>query len=74
MKKNDEEELIKTSPETYDEQSADGSMPNPEEVNEKDVLERAQEAGLYTDSDEENPAELNIAQEINDAEEYNATH
>lgn len=74
MKIGNEEELIKTSPEIYDEQSAGGSMPNPEEVNEKDVLERAQEAGLYTDSDEEHPAPLNIAKEINDAEEYNANH
>jgi hypothetical protein len=74
MNKQDEDELIKTSPGTYDEQSADGSMPNPEEEDEKDVLERAQEAGLYTDADEENPAELDIAKEVNDAEDYNATH
>ena len=32
------------------------------------VLEAAQEAGLYQEADEENPHELNVAQEVAEAE------
>lgn len=74
LKKQSEEELIKSTPQVDDEQSSFGSMPNPEEVQEKDALEQAQDMGLYTKSDDEHPAKLNIAKQVNDAEKYRATH
>lgn len=64
----DFEEIEKSTPEVFDEQSALGSMPDPEEVNEKDTLETAQEMGLYTKADEEHPVPLGIAEEVNKAE------
>jgi hypothetical protein len=74
LKQRNEKELIKSSPQVDDEQSSFGRMPNPEEVQEKDTLEQAQDMGLYTKSDDEHPAKLNIAKQINDAEKYRTTH
>lgn len=61
--------LLDNDPILEDEQSASGSSPDPEVVNEEDTLERAQDMGLYGNADEEHPKELDIAGQINNAEE-----
>jgi len=53
-----DEELEKSRPEVSGEEGPFGDMPNPEEVQEKTVLEIAQEMGSFTDADEEHPKEL----------------
>lgn len=63
-----QKEVEKSEPEIIGEQSVSGMMTNPEEVEEKDTLEMAQDVGLYTENDEEHPAEVGIAQEIEEAE------
>jgi hypothetical protein len=50
------------SPSVADEQSLSGSTPDPE--SDDDTLEAAHEAGLYEDADDEHPAELNLAEEV----------
>lgn len=68
-KKFSEEESI--SSEGAGEQTAYGSMPNPEIVNQEDTLETAQEMGIYSNSDEEHPAILNTKEVINVADQQN---
>lgn len=48
------------------EQSISGATPDPE--SDDNVLDAAKEAGLYEKADEEHPQELNIAEEIEEAE------
>lgn len=48
------------------ERTISGSTPIPEV--DDDVLQSAQEVGLYTEADEENQQELNLAQEVDEAE------
>lgn len=48
------------------ERTVSGSTTIPEA--DDNVLDFAHEAGLYTEADEENPHELNMAQEIEEAE------
>lgn len=60
----DKKELEKTNPEYKGESDMEGSMPDPEEVNSKSVLDHEHEMGLYEAADEEHPMELNIAEEI----------
>jgi len=74
MRQNTEEELIKSTPQVDDEQSAFGSMPNPEQVKSNDTLDQAHKMGLYTKADEEHPAPINIAKQVNNAEKYYGTH
>lgn len=54
----DEEKIQQTKPQVVGEQSASGHMPNPEEVEENDTLDRAQDMGLYKKADESHPVEL----------------
>ena len=69
LKHADKEALVKSSPQVDDEQSFAGSMPDPEEVDEKDTLEDAQDVGFATNADEEHPEELKMGENINKAEE-----
>ncbi|HEX7018129.1 MAG TPA: hypothetical protein VF209_04450 [Patescibacteria group bacterium] len=48
------------------ERTMSGTTPVP--TSDDNVLDSAQDAGLYTEADEENPHELNVAQEIDEAE------
>jgi hypothetical protein len=48
------------------EQSVSGDTPDPE--SDDDVLSNAQQVGLHVDEDEESPEELNIAEEVEEAE------
>lgn len=57
-------ELKKTNPQYEGESDMEGSMPDPEEVNSKSVLDQEHEMGLYEAADEEHLMELNIAEEI----------
>lgn len=55
-----------TPPESRDQQSASGTTPDPE--SDDDVLLMSQQVGLRVDEDEENPQELDIAKQIEEAE------
>lgn len=55
-----------TPPESRDQQSASGTIPDPE--SDDDVLLMSQQVGLRVDEDEENPQELDIAKQIEEAE------
>lgn len=61
-----------SSPSVIGEQSLSGDMPDPE--SDDDVLENAHAVGLALEEDEEHPKPLNIAADINNAEEYRKTH
>lgn len=50
------------TPQQQGESSISGSTPDPE--SDDNVLDAAQQAGLYEDQDEEHPGELNIAEEV----------
>jgi hypothetical protein len=61
------------SPDETGEQSISGSMPDPEQISNmddqdkaKDTLDRAKEAGVYHQYDEENQGELGLAEEENE--------
>lgn len=60
---------IPSNPQINDEEGNQGSMPDPEMVDKEDTLEEAQDMGLYTNADEEHPAELNIAEQVQNAED-----
>jgi len=64
--------LLPHSPEFQDEESAGGSGPNPE--SDDDTLELAHSMGLQLDEDEEHPKSVNIARDVDAAEEYIRTH
>lgn len=49
--------------EEADSETAEGHESDPEVVNEKTVLERAKEMGLYKNSTEDNQEEVNLAEE-----------
>lgn len=68
MEQHDLGELRKTKPQVTGEQSALGHMPNPEEVYRSSVLDVAEDVGLYTESDESHPSEIDLAQEVAEAE------
>lgn len=61
----DEKHKAIQSPQRQDEQSQEGSMTDPEEVESKDVLDRAKEMGLYSGADpqEETQPEVDVAKE-----------
>lgn len=61
-----------SSPSVMGEQSLSGDMPDPE--SDDNVLENAHAVGLALEEDEEHPKPLNIAADINKAEEYRKTH
>jgi hypothetical protein len=56
----------------YGEQSVSGDMPDPE--SDDDTLENSHKMGLRLDEDEEHPKELDIASDIDKAEEFHRTH
>lgn len=58
----------KSRPEITDEGSVSGSASDPEEIEAKNTEELAHEMGLYTDSNDEHPVELGLAEQINKAE------
>lgn len=60
------------SPSVQGEQSASGDMPDPE--SDDDTLENAHMMGQQLGEDEEHPQELDIARDIDEAEEYLRTH
>ncbi len=68
-----EDNIKVPTPEDEDEQDFDGTMPNVEGVEGEDTLDRAHRSGLYENSDEEHPAPLNIAGEIETAEKRHLT-
>lgn len=53
------------SPEEQDEQSAAGTMPDPE--SDDDTLKNAQDEGLYSGYDEEHQGELDLDRELDKA-------
>lgn len=63
---------VPLSPAELGEYDVSGSAADPE--SDDDMLENAHDVGLYADSDEENPAELNIADQIAKAEKYHQDH
>lgn len=65
--------VTNASPQERDEEELDGHMPNPEIVNSRDALDEAQSNGLAEDADEEHPKELNMAQDIENAEQRHLT-
>lgn len=54
------------SPSVVGEQSVSGDMPDPE--SDDDTLANMKQVGLQTDSDYDNQEELNIAEEVEEAE------
>ncbi len=60
------------SPESLGEYDESGSAPDPE--SDDDVTQAAQDMGIGLDADPEHPKELNIADDIDKAEEYQRTH
>lgn len=60
------------SPAEADELGVSGTTPDPE--SDDNMLDNAQDVGLYTDSNEEEPVELNIADQIEKAEKYHHDH
>ena len=60
------------SPASAGEASESGSTPDPE--SDDDVLANAHDMGIALGEDEEHPKELNIADDIDKAEEYQRTH
>jgi hypothetical protein len=63
---------ITPSPDETGEQSVSGDMPDP--ASDDDALENAHAVGLRLDEDEEHPKELDIASDIDKAEEYHRSH
>lgn len=61
-------EAVKSEPQIPGEQSESGTMPDPEQIQDKDTLDMAHDVGLYEENDEEHPAEVGIAEEIEEAE------
>lgn len=59
-------EVEKTRPHYKGEQSGVGTAPDPKDVSEHTVLERAKESSLYDDATEENPKELDITEAYDD--------
>ena len=70
MKQEDNSSL--ESPGVRGENSVSGSTPDLE--SDDDTLQNAHRMGIAPDADLENPTELNIAKDINDAEEYHRKH
>lgn len=66
------EELDIASPDEVGEQSVSGDMPDP--ASDDDTLENAHNVGLRLNEDEEHPQELDIASDIDKAEEFHRTH
>lgn len=60
------------SPESVGEYDESGSAPDP--ASDDDVTQAAQDMGIGLDADPEHPQELNIAADIDKAEEYQRTH
>ena len=71
MKKKDKYPTIK-SPQKLDEESISGSMPDPE--SDDDALKSAHEMGIGLGESYEHPKELDIAKDVNKAEEHIRTH
>ncbi len=59
------EEVEKSRPEVFDEESISGDMPDPEQIDKEDNLSHAQKAGLYSDATDSDPKELGIGEELN---------
>ena len=73
IRKLDEEE--NASPQRADTSgntSLSGSTPDLE--SDDDVLQSAHQMGIAPDADLEHPQELNVAKDVDDAEEYQRTH
>lgn len=60
------------TPQESDEKSVSGSMPDLE--SDDDALKSAHEMGIGLSENYEHPKELNIAKDVNNAEEYKRTH
>ena len=67
-----EEDPIHAIPELAGEESVSGSEPAPD--SDDDTLENEHQVGLKLDEDEEHPKELDIAGDIDRAEQYHRTH
>jgi len=63
---------VNSSPEEVGEQSMSGDMPDP--ASDDDTVANAQAMGLALDEDPEHPKELDIASDIDKAEEWHRTH
>lgn len=61
-----------TEPSIAGEQSVSGDMPTPD--SDDDTLANAQAVGTQTHEDPEHPEEIDIARDIDEAEEYERTH
>lgn len=64
--------IVPTSPSVQGETSVSGDMPDPE--SDDDTLANAQFMGQQANEDEEHPQELDIARDLDEAEEYIRTH
>ncbi len=64
--------MSNTQPEELDELSNSGSTPDPD--SDDDTLKNAQAAGFQLEEDIEHPQELNMARDLDKAEEYHRTH
>ena len=62
----------KLPPSVIGEQSVSGDMPDPE--SDDDTLENEHEVGLKLNEDEEHPKPLDLAGDMNKAEEYHKRH
>jgi hypothetical protein len=71
LKKREKNSTIK-SPQMLDEESISGSMPDLE--SDDDVLKSAHEMGIGLSENSEHPRELDIAKDVDKAEEHIRTH
>lgn len=69
---NQEDNSSLKSPSVRGENSVSGSTPDLE--SDDDTLQNAHRMGIAPDADLEHPTDLNIAKDINDAEEYHRKH
>lgn len=65
-------DLANPNPGEEGEASVSGDMPDP--ASDNDTLENSHDVGLRLDEDSEHPHELDIASDIDKAEEYQRTH
>lgn len=69
------DEIENQSPLSPDEVSENGvSGPTADPESDDDMLQNEHEVGLYTDADEDEAPELNIADQIEKAEKYHHDH
>ena len=61
---------LPSNPQVNDEEGIQGSMTDPDIAEGDYTLDEAHNEGLYRNADEEHPAELNLAEQVQDAEDF----